>query len=409
MKSQEIKLFILLVSLSLITSLSIDMYLPSMANIMQFFKANYNSVQLTMSVYLLAYAITQLVFGPLSDHFGRKNILLMGLTLYFLASLWCALSTSVTELILARLLQGAGACGGIITAFAIARDEFKSENLAKVISNLSLSMTISAVIAPILGGFIATAWGWRSVFIVLSVTAAALIAVSYYQLPRNNKIELKPNKNVLHKSLLGYQAIMLNKKYMSALLNIVLAFTTIMIFLSYSPFFLHKVAEASSKTFGLILGLNSISLIASNLLASRLTKKYPLEKIIVISTIPLLFSGLLLIIASIFFHAIPQGVFIVSLFLGCASVAVIIPLSVSLALSAVKNSTATAASFFGFTRYAFAGLSVFALGHVVISYPLIFSLFIFIGSLSMFINSRNYSLKERGVGMEQNNPETCKN
>ena len=133
-------------------AISTDIYLPSLPSIARIFAADTASVQLTLSVFMIAFAVSQLVYGPISDQYGRRPALLGGMSLYFAACIGCALATSIETLVVARFLQALGACSGPVVARAIVRDVFGGERSAKVLAYMGTAMALAPVLGPIAGG-----------------------------------------------------------------------------------------------------------------------------------------------------------------------------------------------------------------------------------------------------------------
>ncbi len=148
--------------------LSIDMYLPALPALADSFGTSPSRVQLTLSAFILGFGTAQLVYGPLSDRWGRKPPLLAGIGLYIGASVLCAFSTRVASLIVLRLLQGLGACAGPLIARAVVRDIYDHDRAAYMLSLTTLIMGAAPLVAPLLGGQLLLAFGWRSIFGVLS-------------------------------------------------------------------------------------------------------------------------------------------------------------------------------------------------------------------------------------------------
>lgn len=134
--------------------LSIDMYLSSFPSIQKDLNTTYMSVELSLSGFFIGMAIGQLVYGPLSDRYGRKRPLIFGMLLFALASIGCALSTNINMLIVSRVLQAFGGCAGMVITRAIVRDFFDRTRSAHFFSSLMLVMGVAPILAPLLGGFI---------------------------------------------------------------------------------------------------------------------------------------------------------------------------------------------------------------------------------------------------------------
>jgi DHA1 family bicyclomycin/chloramphenicol resistance-like MFS transporter len=177
------RIAVLVAFMTMLAPFSIDTYLPSFPDIAAEFGATHVQMQQTMSLYLLAFAAMTLVYGPLADTFGRRIVMLGAIGLYGVASIGCALSGSIGELILFRVAQGLTASAGFVVGRAIVRDAFAGVRAQKVMSNIMLMFAVAPALAPIIGGYLHDAFGWRSVFWFLALLGGALWLLVYRRLP----------------------------------------------------------------------------------------------------------------------------------------------------------------------------------------------------------------------------------
>lgn len=161
-------LILLLGILSAIGPFSIDMYLPGFGHIAQDFETSIDRVQLSLTSFFIGIAFGQLVYGPIMDRFGRKTPLIVGLIIYVLSSVFCALALNIDALILFRFTQALGSCAGMVAARAMVRDFFKPYETAQVMSLLMLVIGISPIIAPTVGSYMILLGGWQYTFYILA-------------------------------------------------------------------------------------------------------------------------------------------------------------------------------------------------------------------------------------------------
>ena len=180
---QHFTLILILGALSTISPFSIDMYLPGFPAIADDLDTTIDVVQLSLTSYFIGIAAGQLLYGPLLDRFGRKKPLYAGLSIYVITSLGCALIHSVDALIIMRFLQAVGGCAGMVAAQALVRDIFPVEKTAQAFSWITLVIAISPMIAPAVGSYVAVAFGWQAIFLILASLALLLIAGVYFTLP----------------------------------------------------------------------------------------------------------------------------------------------------------------------------------------------------------------------------------
>lgn len=202
MENRKLKMkkrFLIIFTLGLLSALgpfSIDMYLPAFPKIAADLSTTVARVGLSLSSFFIGISIGQLIYGPLLDRFGRRIPLYVGLIIYILTSIACVFVHEVDALIAFRFVQALGSCAGMVAARALVRDLFPVNENARVFSMLMLVIAVSPIVAPTVGGYIATYLGWHSIFIVLAVIAFLTLIASFFWLPEGRKpdihISLKP-------------------------------------------------------------------------------------------------------------------------------------------------------------------------------------------------------------------------
>jgi DHA1 family bicyclomycin/chloramphenicol resistance-like MFS transporter len=183
MASQKIRFVITLGVISAVGPFSVDMYLSTFPSIAAGFGVSGSAVQFTLVAYFLAMAVGQPIYGPVSDMVGRKPPLFVGLVLFFLASLGCALATSIQMLIAMRFLQGLGACAGMVISRAVVRDVFRGSDAVRLLSGILLVISVSPILAPLAGSSIAAFASWRWVFGALTIIALGSMSSALWLLP----------------------------------------------------------------------------------------------------------------------------------------------------------------------------------------------------------------------------------
>ena len=178
---------LLLVLLTALGPISTDLYLPSLPAMRDAFAVDTGAIQLTLSVYMVAFAAAQLIYGPLSDRFGRRGPLIAGTALYFAASILCLVAPSIEWLILGRFLQGVGGCAGQVIARAVVRDVHGRERAGPVLAKIAFAMGFAPAVGPAIGGMLTDAFGWQACFWALSLAGGAALVGVFALLEETNR------------------------------------------------------------------------------------------------------------------------------------------------------------------------------------------------------------------------------
>src|SRR5512143_1895228 len=224
----------LVAALSMLAPFSIDTYLPSFPAISAELGATHVQMQQTMSLYLLTFAVTTLLHGPLSDAFGRRKVIIGSLLLYVVCSIGAALSGSIAALILWRAGQGFSASAGVVVGRAMVRDAFQGHRAQQVMSQVMLIFAVAPAIAPIIGGVLEQAIGWRSVFWCLTLLGVVLMLLVSWRAPETLPVEARhsihPNK-VLH----GYVTALRSSRFMGLVIAVALNFGGFFLYIAAAP------------------------------------------------------------------------------------------------------------------------------------------------------------------------------
>ena len=289
--------FIILIlgSLATISPFSIDMYLPGFPTIANDLHTTIDKVQLSLTSYLIGICIGQILYGPLLDRFGRKTPLYAGLFLYVVASIGCAMTSSVDQLILMRFFQAMGGCVGLVASQALVSDLFPSNKRAEVFSMITLVIAVSPMIAPTVGGYVTVGFSWHWLFIILAGIVTIMIAGIYFFLPvgqmPDKSVSLKP-KSVLS----SYFTVVSQPQFLIYTVAGGLATAAPFAYISGSSDVFMNIYKVSEQQYGWIFAFLAFAMIGSTQLNHFLLKKYKSQEIIKTTLIYQSIVGFILII-----------------------------------------------------------------------------------------------------------------
>ncbi|MFF5566608.1 Bcr/CflA family multidrug efflux MFS transporter [Streptomyces sp. NPDC012623] len=246
--------------LTALPPLSMDMYLPALPEVTRSLSSPAATVQITLTACLAGMALGQIVVGPMSDRWGRRRPLLLGMFVYVFATAICALAPNAELLIAFRLLQGLAGAAGIVIARAVVRDLYDGVEMARFFSTLMLISGVAPVIAPVIGGQVLRVTDWRGIFLVLTVIGIALTFVVWKWLHETLPPE-KRHSGGVGQALRTMRGLVADRVFAGYMLAGGLAFAALFAYISASPFVVQEIYGASPQTFSLLFGVNSIGLI----------------------------------------------------------------------------------------------------------------------------------------------------
>jgi DHA1 family bicyclomycin/chloramphenicol resistance-like MFS transporter len=277
--SRSVGLAVVLGLLSAVGPFAIDMYLPAMPAIGTELGTDIGRVQLTLTVFFVAMGVGQLLYGPLSDMFGRKPPLYVGLGLFAVASVGCAVTTDVDLLIALRFVQGLGAAASTAIPRAVVRDLHTGSEAARLMSMLMLVFSVSPILAPLVGSGLIAVGGWRSVFWAVTLAAVAAAALVATRLPETRP----PSRRVqssLGSALRGYGRLVADFRFLGLVLVGAFAMTGFFVFLSTSSFVMIDHYGLTPTQFSIAFGVNAIAFFAAAQLNGRLSRRFGLAALV---------------------------------------------------------------------------------------------------------------------------------
>lgn len=214
---------------------TITMYAPAMPALQRAFDTTPGMIQLTFTVYLAAFALAQLVFGPLSDRYGRRVILIFGMAIYAAGSLIAAASVSIEMLLAARFVQAVGACAGPVAGRAIVRDRFEGKGAARAMTVISSVVTVGPAAGPLIGGYLQAFFGWPSIFLAMSATGFLALLAGFLIMPETVR-ERDPRALHLPSMIANYRELLGSRLFVGYLAPVAAVLAGVIAFNSYAPF-----------------------------------------------------------------------------------------------------------------------------------------------------------------------------
>lgn len=291
LRPDTLALTLLLALLTALGPLAVDMYLPSFPEIGRVLGASPATVQLTLSLYLAAYAVGQIVYGPLSDRFGRIPVLRAALVIYCIASAACALAPNIELLLAARAVQAFGSSGSIVLARAIVRDLYEGARAGRELSLMSAIMALAPVFAPMMGGVLQTAFGWRSHFVLQIAFGLVAAFLVWRKLPETIRVRT-PGPLSVGAILGSYAVIVRNRAFLAYCGMLSISFAGVFAWISGASFVLQDIYRLSALTFGLAFAAASVGFLGGTAIAARVVTRLGLDRTIGIGAFALAVGGL---------------------------------------------------------------------------------------------------------------------
>lgn len=375
-KNSELFILIFLGMLTAFGPFVTDMYLPTLPAMSQFFNTSSSFIQLGLTTSMIGLAVGQLLFGPLSDKYGRRFPLISALSLFLISTIGCIYSPNIIQFVGWRLIQGIAGAGGIVISRSIAADKYSGKELAKMLAIIGAINGIAPVAAPILGGTMADITGWQGIFWVLFLIGILLLAGSIHfndTLPAEKRGKTKWI-DVYH----GLITVLHNRNYVCYILQSGFAQSVLFANIASSPFIMQQHYGFSPFMFSVCFGINAIAIgIAA---ASAAKFRHP-EQALYTGSIGMVLASVCLFIA--FYSNCSFWVYETLLIGLLLMLGLTFTASNTLAMDSARSNAGIASALLGALGFAFGGLvsPLVGLGNILISTGLVF----IIGSLGSFI------------------------
>ncbi|MBN8449875.1 MAG: multidrug effflux MFS transporter [Candidatus Accumulibacter sp.] len=353
----------LLTTLVALGPLSTDLYLPALPTLARVFATDAAGVQLTLSVFLAGFACGQIFYGPLSDRFGRRPLMLGGLALFCAGSIGCVLATSIEMLVLARFVQALGACAGPVIGRAVVRDLWGASESARIIAYMGGAMAIAPLLGPTLGGFLTVLFGWQSNFLLLLLIGALQLVAVACMLSESN-VHRDPAASHPRQTVANFARLLADRHYLGCLLSFSFSYSALFAFISASSFVLADRHGLTPQVYGLCFGVVIAGYLVGSLASGRLVRRLGSDYLLLrgawlgaiagVSMAALEFSGvrsIAAILGPMFFCTVATGL--------------VMPNAIARALAPYPAMAGSASALMGFVQMTIAALVGIAVGHAL--------------------------------------------
>jgi DHA1 family bicyclomycin/chloramphenicol resistance-like MFS transporter len=269
--ARESRFILLLGALVAFGPLAIDLYLPALPAISAGLLAPPETVQLSITVFLAGFSLGMLFYGPISDRYGRRTVMLTGIALFVAASLACMLATAVEYLIAARFVQALGGGAASVLARAVVRDVYTPTEAIHKLSLMAMVTAIAPLLAPLLGSLLLDYFGWRSTFVAIFLWGVMSLVVVWFHLPETLPVDRR-GQLPIGQAFAAYYILLTDPVALGLVLAGGMSFAAMFAYITGSPFFFIELKQFSPTTFGLVFAANALGIFAVNYLNSRMAR-----------------------------------------------------------------------------------------------------------------------------------------
>ncbi len=352
--------FALLTALIALGQISTSVYIPSMPSLVEVFVTTSARVNLTLSFFLFGFAVCQLVYGPLSDRFGRRPVLLVGVTLYTAASIACVFAPSIEALIVGRLVQGMTACSGPVLGRAIIRDVYGAERSARALAYVGVTLAVSPAAAPIVGGYLQEWFGWRAAFVLLSAIGGVIVAAVWRLLAETNR---RRDARALDLGGFGaaYRRLLTSPAYYGYTLAVAFVFAGLMAYAAGAAFVFIDVIGLSPARFGMVSTVAVAGFLAGSLAAGRLGGRVDLDRLLMAGVSLSFLGGAVMVAIGAAGHVSAPAIILPAMVF-TTGMGIVLPTGMAGAMAPFPAIAGAASAVLGFVQMAVSGLASLAVG-----------------------------------------------
>ena len=359
--------FALTALLALLTAmgpLSVDMYLASLPAIERALSATTAQVQLTISIYLVGFALAQVIYGPLCDRYGRRPVLLAALGIFTVATLLCAAAPTIVVLEGGRFVQALGGAGATVIARAIVRDLYSGARAGRELSLMGATMALAPIVAPVIGGALQIVFGWRASFILMVAVGTGIAAVVWRLLPET-LLRRSPEPISIGSIVRGYGGFLRTSSFRAYLGIIACSYGGLFAWISGSAFVLQQIYGLDPFTFGIGFGISTAGYLLGTLVATKIVMRIGIGSTIGIGATVQALGGSIMLLPEIFgFSSAVWILAAIAMYLG--GMGLTGPQAMAGALTPFPQQAGAASSLFGFVQQTWSAMLGAAVGALLV-------------------------------------------
>jgi len=357
----EWRLILVLVLATAIGPFSMQVFLPALPAIQLSYGVAAATAQLAFSLSAFAMAVATLFYGPVSDRVGRRRALLTGIVIFLVGSLVCAFATSITWLIIGRIVQAAGGVAGMVLGRAIVRDVYDRERSASAIAYITMAMVVAPMLAPAIGGVLTDLIGWQAVFLVGGGLGVLVLLAVHTGLPETLVPNSRPNTVA---GMLGDFARLLREPaFVGYAMQGGFSMAVFFSFLAAAPYVMIIVLERPPSEYGLMFILVSASFMLGNFLAARVSRRIGIERMIVMGSVGTVAGALLILALLPAVYTTPWALFLPMMFVAFAQ-GTSIPNALAAVVSIIPDMAGAASGLAGFIQMGIAAIAAQTIGSI---------------------------------------------
>jgi MFS transporter, DHA1 family, multidrug resistance protein len=352
------RLIALLTALVMVGQMSTSLYVPSLPSLADALDADTAEVKLTMTVFLIAFALSQLVYGSVSDRFGRRPVLLAGMMIYVISSVGCALAPTLEALIVGRFFQGVGACAGTAIARAVVRDRFERREATRALAFIAMAMAVSPALGPIIGGNLQVYFGWWANFVALAAFGVVVLIAAAIGLAETLRTP-DPHATEPRRMIANYATLLSSGTYWGYMLVIGSCFAGLFAYMTSLPFVFIELLGFTPDLFGLVFIFTVIGYLLGSLTVSYVALRIDGDYLVLLGG-ALMFAGGLTMVGFVICGWVNAVTIVAPMAVFMFGFGITLPNATAGAISPFPHMAGVASALLGFFQMAMAALASIA-------------------------------------------------